>query len=134
MFFKLFTSRVKFPIFKLTIAMVKNNSTTLSTHIIFATTSSNFGVLICVVGFLDPFVDDPNSYTIFLPSSNSNGNPFVDFCLLGGACSYLGLNTSKVGCVATLSIYSLVACRPSYVYYCCCCKCCKCCGFVVVSI
>jgi len=53
-FFRLLTSRVKFPIFKLTIAMVWNNSTTLFAYITFATISSiTFGVLVCVVGFLD---------------------------------------------------------------------------------
>jgi hypothetical protein len=73
MFFKVFTSTVKFPIFKLTIAMVWNYSTILSTYITSTTTfSTNFGVFVCVVGFVDPSTNDPNSYTIFLPSSNSN--------------------------------------------------------------
>ncbi len=110
MFFKLFTFRVKFCIFKLTIAMVWNNSIALSTCIIFATTfSTNFGVLVYVIGFLNPFVDDPTSYTIILPNSNSNGNPFANFGILGGTCSFDGLNTSKACCVATLSIRDLIA-------------------------
>jgi len=92
-----------------------------------------------VVGFLDPFVNDPNSYTILLPNSNSNGNPFANSSLLSGTYSFASLNFSKASCVVTLSVYSsLVAYRPSYVYCCCCCKCCskfyKCCGLVMVSI
>jgi hypothetical protein len=64
----LFTSRIKFPIFKFTIAMVWNNSTTLSTYITSITTCSiDFGVLVCVVGFRNPSPNDPNSCTIFLP-------------------------------------------------------------------
>ncbi len=119
--------------------MVWNNPTILSTIITFvATSSTDFGVFVYVVGSLDSFTYDPNSFTILLPISNSNGNPFTYFSLLGGTCSFIGLNFSKVGCVATLFVYSLVACRPSYVYYCCyctcCCKCFKCFGHVVVSI
>jgi len=80
-----------------------------------------------------------NSYTILLFSSNSNGNPSTDFSRLGGTYSFTNLNSSNASCVATLSIYSSVACRPSYVcYYCCCYKCCykcwKCFGLVIVSI
>jgi hypothetical protein len=111
--------------------MVWNNSITLFAYITFVTTSSiDFGVLVCVLGFLDPFVNDPNSYTILFPSSNSNGSP-IDSNLLGGTCNFVGLNTSKVGCVATFFVYSSIACRPSCVYYCCYCKCC---GLAVVFI
>ncbi len=104
----------------------------------FVTTSStNFGVLVYVIGSLDPFINDPSSYTIFLPNSNSNGNPFADSSL-GGAYSFVGLNSSKVGCVTTFSIFSSIACIPSYVCYYCYCKCCskcyKCCELAMVSI
>ncbi len=120
LFFRVFTFRIKFPIFRVTIAMVWNNSTALSTFITFATTSStNFGVLVNVVRSLDPSIDDPSSYTILLPSWNSNGNPFADFGLLGGICRSIGLNSSKIGCVATFTIYNSIACRPSCVYYYC---------------
>jgi hypothetical protein len=139
LFFRLFTSKVKFPIFRFIIAMVWNNSTASFVYITSTTTSSTyFGVLVCVIGFLDPSIYDPNSYTIILPNSNSNGNPSIDFGLLGDTCSFASLNTSKAGCVATFSVSSLVACRPSCVYYGCCYKCCskcsKCCGLLMVSI
>ncbi len=128
----MFASRVKFPTFIFTIAMVWNNSTTLFACITYATISSiNFGVLIYVVGFLNPCTNDPISCTILSPNSNSNGNPSADYGLLGGTCIFDGLNTSKEGCVSTLSICNSVACRFSYVYCCCCCKCC---GLAMVSI
>jgi len=72
----------------------------------------DFGVLVCVVGSPDPSTNDPNSYTILLSSSNSNGNPFANFGLLGGICSSIRLNSSKASCVATLSIFSSIACIP----------------------
>jgi hypothetical protein len=126
--------------FKFTIAMVWNNSTALSAFITFTATSTiDFGVLVCVVGSLGPSTNEPSSYTIFLSSLNSNGNPFIDSGLLGSTYIFASLDSSKVSCVSTLSIFSLLACRPSCVYYCCCCykcccKCCKCFGLVVVSI
>ncbi len=47
LFFELFTSIIKFPIFKLTIAIIWNNSTTLFACITFlATSSKDFGVLV----------------------------------------------------------------------------------------
>ncbi len=102
------------------------------------TSSTYFGVLVCVIGFLDPSINDPSSRTILLPNSNSNWNPFIDFGLLGGTCSSAGLNSSKAGHVTTFSFCSLIACRPSCVYYWFCykcySKCCKCRGLVVVSI
>jgi hypothetical protein len=115
------------------IAMVWNNLATLSTFITSTTTSSiNFRVLVYVVGS-----PNPSSYTILFPNSNSNGNPSVDFGLLGGTYSCIHLNSSKVGCVATLSICSSVTCRPSCVCCCCykcCCQCCRCFKLVVVLI
>jgi len=96
--------------------MVWNNSIISFVFITYAGTSSiNFGVLVYVVGSPNPSTDDPNSYTILLPSSNSNGNPSINSGLLGGTYSSIGLNFSKVGCVAILSICNLVAYRPSYV-------------------
>ncbi len=85
---------------------------------------------------MDPSTNDPNSCTILLPNSNLNGNPSTNFGLLGGTCSFNGLNFSKAGCVATLFIYNLVAYKPSCVFYCCkcCSKCQKCCGLAMVSI
>jgi len=116
--------------------MLYNNSVALSTFITFVATSSiDFCVLVCVVRSLDPSTNDPSSYTILLPNSNSNGNPSGDFGLLGGTCSSTCLNSSKAGCVTILSIYNSVTCRPSCVFYCCyckcCCKCTKCFGLVV---
>jgi hypothetical protein len=46
------------------------------------------------------------SCTNLLPSSNSNGNPFVNLGLLPGTCIYNGLNIAKEGCVSTLSMCS----------------------------
>jgi hypothetical protein len=117
--------------------MVWNNSIALSAFVTSATTSStNFGVLVCVIGFPYPYVDDPSSYTIILP--NSNGSRFANSSLLSGTYNYASLNSSKTCCVTTLSICSAVACRPScvYYYYCykCYCKCWKCFRLVVVSI
>ncbi len=111
----------------------------LSTFTTFVATSyTYFGVLVYVIRSLDCSIDDLSFYTILLPSSNPNGNLFADFGLLGGTCSLASLNSSKAGCVTILIVYSLVACRPSCVYYCCycncCSKCCKCCGLVIVSI
>jgi hypothetical protein len=84
-----------------------------------------------MVGFIDFFVDDPSSWTILLPSLNSNGNPFVDSNLLGGTCSFVGLKFSIASCVTTLFICSSVGYKLSCVcYY----RCCKCYGLVVVSI
>jgi hypothetical protein len=101
-----------------------NNSTRLFAFISFASTSStNFGVLVYVIGSIDPFANDP--------SSNSNGNPFVDSSLLSGTFSSAGLDSSKAGCLATLSICSSICCRPLCVYYC---YYYKCCGLAVVSI
>ncbi len=97
--------------------MVWNNSTALLAFITFVATSSiDFGVLICIIRSLDPFADDPSSCTILFPISNSNGDPFVDYGLLGGTCGSTGLNSSKTNCVATFSVYNLVTYRPSYVY------------------
>ncbi len=119
--------------------MVWNNLVALFTFITFATTSStDFGVLVYVVGTLNPSTNDPSSYTILLLSSNSNGNPFTDSGLLGGTYSFAGLNSSKACCVTTLFVYSSVVYKPSCVYCCCCykccCKCCKCFRLVMVSI
>jgi hypothetical protein len=124
LFFRMFTYKIKFPIFKLTIATVWNNSATLFAFITFvATFSTNFGVLVYVVGSLDPFVDDPSSCAILFPISNSNGNPSTNSGLLGGTWSSVSLgfnfsNFSKASYVATLYVYSLITCRPSYFCYC----------------
>jgi len=139
LFFKVFTCKLKFPIFRFIIAMVWNNLVALSTFIIFVATSSiDFGVLVYVVWSPYPSTNDPRSYTILLPISNSNGNPFVDSGLLGGTYSFTSLNFSKAGCMEIFSVCSSVACRPFYVCYCCCCKCCCKCwkyfGFAMVSI
>jgi hypothetical protein len=115
--------------------MVWNNSIILFAFIFSTTTSStNFSVLVSVVGSLDPSTYDPYSYTIIIPNWNSNGNPSIDFGILGGIYSSIGLNSLKANCVTTFSIYSSVAC-VCYCCYCkCCSKCCKCCGLTVVSI
>ncbi len=135
LFFKVFTLRVKFPIFRFKIAMVWNNLVALFAFITSTSTSSiDFGVLIYVVGSPYPFANDPSSYTILLPNSNSNGNPFTIFCLLGGTCSSVGLNSSKASCVTMLLACSLITYWPSCVYYCCCCKCWKCFGLTIISI
>jgi hypothetical protein len=118
--------------------MVWNNLVALFAFITFATTSSiDFGVLVYVVGSLDPSRIDPNSCIILLPNSNSNGNPSTNYGLLGGTCNSISLNFSKAGCVAIFSVCNLLACRPSCV--CCCsykcyCKIWKCFGLIVVSI
>jgi hypothetical protein len=66
--FRMFTFRVKFSIFRLTIAMVLNNLATVFTFIIYIIKSStNFGVLVFVVGYLDPTTNDCNSCIILLP-------------------------------------------------------------------
>ncbi len=72
-------------------------------------------VLIHVIRSLNPSTNDPSSCTILLPNSNSTRNPYADFGLLDGIYSSASLNSSKAGCVATLSICSLVTCKPSYV-------------------
>jgi hypothetical protein len=76
-----------------------------------------------------------------LPNSNSNRNPSTRISLLLGTYISNGLNIAKEGYVFTLSIYSLISCRPSYAYCCCfccyckwCCKWWKCYRLVVVSI
>jgi hypothetical protein len=75
LFFKLLTSKFKFPIFRLTIAIVWKNSTTFYACITsIITFPTNFGVFVYVVGFLDPFANDRISCTNLLPNSNSNGN------------------------------------------------------------
>ncbi len=66
-----------------------------------------------MVGSLDPSTNDPNSCTIILPSSNSNGIPFANFGILGVTYSFIGLNSSKASYVASLSVYSSMAYRPS---------------------
>jgi hypothetical protein len=56
--------------------MVSNNSIALSTFITFAATSSiDFGVLVCVVGSPNPSTNDPRSYTIFSPIQIQMGIP-----------------------------------------------------------
>jgi hypothetical protein len=119
--------------------MVWNNLIALFAFITFAATSStNFGVFVYVIKALGPYANDPSSHTILFPNSNSNGNPFADFGLLGGTYSFASLNSSKARCVTILSIYSSVAYTLSCVYYCYCCKCCckcwKCFELVMVSI
>jgi hypothetical protein len=101
--------------------MVWNNLAALFAYITSTTTSStNFGVLICVVGFLDPSANDPICYINIFPNSNLNGCPSANPSLLAGICSSCGLNIIKGGCVSNLFVYSLVACRPLCVYYYCC--------------
>ncbi len=84
------------------------------------TSSTNFGVLVYVIKFLDPFVNDPIFCTNMFPSSNSNGNPFAYLSLLIRTCSFDGLNSTKEGFVSTFSICNLIAFIPSCVYYYCC--------------
>jgi hypothetical protein len=97
--------------------MAWNNLAILSTCITSVTTSStDFGVLVYIIGFLDPSIDDPISYTNLFAISNSNGNPSVDSGLLISTCSSNGLNISKKGCGSTPFICNLVACRPYCVY------------------
>ncbi len=85
--------------------------------------SINFSVLVYVIKFLDPSVDDPISCTILLLNSNSNGNPFADSSLLIGTYSSNGLKTSKEGYGSTPFVYNPVAYRPSCVCFCCWYKC-----------
>ncbi len=146
LFFKLLTSKFKFPIFKFTIAMVWNNSTTSSICITSVATSSiDFGVLIYVVRFLDLSTKDPNSYTNIFPNPNSNDFPSTNPGLLTSTYSFGGLNIATWVCVPILSVYSQVVFRPPCVYCCCCCyscsycckcscKCSKCCGLSWLSI
>jgi hypothetical protein len=102
--------------------MVRNNLIVLYAYMTSIVTSSiDFGVLIYVIGFLDPYVNDPISYTNLLPSPNSNGCPFTNLGLLTSTCSSCGLSTTKEGYVSTFSIRSLIACKP----YCVCCCYCK---------
>jgi hypothetical protein len=68
------------------------------------------------------------------PSSNSNGNFFVDLGLLISTCSSNDLNTSKEGRGSNPSICNPIAYRPFCVCYYCCYKCWKCCGLPMVSI
>ncbi len=130
LFFRTFTSKFKFPIFKFTIVMVWNNSVTLSICITFVDNSSiDFGVLICVIGFLNPFAKDPSLCTNILPSPNSNVYPSENPFLLIGTYNFGGMNITKGGCVSILIICSPLAYRP-----CVCCWCCKCCGLPWLSI
>jgi hypothetical protein len=123
--------QIQIPHIRFTISMVWKNLTVLSTCITYATTiSTDFGVLVCVIRFLDLSTKDPSSYTNLLPNPNSNGCPYANLSLLAGTYSSSGFNTIKGVCVSILSVNSLVACRPPYVYYCCC----KCCGLLMVSI
>jgi len=118
LFFKLLISRSKFSMFKLIIAMVWNNSTILLAFITsIATSSTNLGVLVCVVGFLDPSLEDPNSYIILFPSPNSNGCPFADLGLLVGTCISSGLNIAKGGSIPVISFYNSLAYRRPCVCY-----------------
>jgi hypothetical protein len=76
---------------------------------------------------LDPFAEDPNSYTNLLPNPNSNDFHFVDPSLID-TCSSGGLNIVTRICVPTFSVYILLAYRPTCVYCCCSyCWCYKCC-------
>jgi hypothetical protein len=132
LFFKLLTSTFKFPIFKLTIAIVWNNLVPFYAYITFVATSSiDFGVLVYVVGFSDLSIDCASiSWTNLLPNSNSNGNPFVDPGLLFSTCISNGPNTIKESYVSTFSVCSPIACKLSCVCYCYYCYyykwCCKC--------
>jgi hypothetical protein len=74
--------------------------------------STDFCIFIYVIKSPNPSTDNPNSCTILLPNSNSIRNPSTYFGLLGGTCSCIGLNSSKAGYVAILSIYCLVTRRP----------------------
>jgi len=96
LFFRLLTSIFKFLIFKLTIAIIWNNSIAFCVCINSrATSSTNFGVLICVEGFLDLYVDDPIFCTNMLPNSNSNGNPSINLGLVTNTYNSDGLNSTK---------------------------------------
>jgi len=126
LFFRLLTSKFKFPIFKLIIAIVLNNFVALSICITFATTSStNFSVLFYVVGFLDPSTEVLDSCINLLPDPNSNDYPSIDLNLLIGTYGSGGLNTTTRVCVPTFSICILVSYRPAYVCCYCCYKCCE---------
>jgi hypothetical protein len=46
----------------------------------------------------------PSLTPIYLPFQIQNGNPFADFGLLNGTCSFDGLNISKEGYGSTPSI------------------------------
>jgi hypothetical protein len=115
--------------------MVLNNSTTLSTCITFvATLSIDFGVLVYVVGFWDPYVEGPSSCTNILPNPKSNVCPSIDLGLLISTCNFGGLNITKGGCVSILFVCSPLACKPFCVCCCCCYYYCKCCGLSWLSI
>jgi hypothetical protein len=77
----------------------------------------DFGVLVYVIGFLDPFTNDPLLCINLLPNPNSNGCPFIDHGLLIGTCSFCGLNIAKGGYVSTLFICNLVSYRPPCCLY-----------------
>jgi hypothetical protein len=108
--------------------MARNNSIALLACITsVATSSTNFGVTVYVVGFLDPFVKDPSSCTNLLRNPNSNGYPSTDRCLLTGTYSFGDLNSPKEVYVSTFFVLNLAACKPPCVYCCYCCKrYCKC--------
>jgi hypothetical protein len=131
--FRLFISIFKFPVLRFTIAIVWNNSIAFYVFITRTTTSStDFGVLVYVIGYLNPFTNVPISYTNLLRNSNSNANPFIDPSILTSIYIFNGPIIAKEGYVSTLFVYSLVY-WPSFI--CCCCKCYyKCCGLPMVSI
>jgi hypothetical protein len=79
--------------------MVWNNVATLFASITsVATSSTKSGILVCVVGSLDPSTNDPNSYTILLPNINSNEIFFADSGLLGGTYGSASLTRPQVPC------------------------------------
>ncbi len=82
---------------------------------------------------MDPSANDPISCTN-LPSSNSNGNLFIDLGLLIGTYNFNCLNISNKGRGSNPSVCSPIACRPFCVYCCYCCKYLKCCGLPMVFV
>jgi hypothetical protein len=126
LFFKLLTSKFKFPIFRFIIVVVWNTLVAFYICITSAATSStDFGILVYVIRYSDPSTNVAISYINLLPNSNSNGNPFTNLGILTDTYIFNGPTTTKEGYISTLFICNLI-CRPSYV--CCCwCKCyCKC--------
>jgi hypothetical protein len=98
-----------------------------------ATSPTDLSVLVYIVEFLDPYLENPSSYIILFPSPNSNGCPSTNLGLLVGTYISSGLNTIKRGFVLILSFNNSLACGPPYCCYCCFCYY-KFCGLPLLSI
>jgi hypothetical protein len=128
LFFRLLTSIFKFPIFRLTIAIIWNNSIPFVFALLLHLPPPQTCLCHRIFG---SFFKQSHLLHQFSPQLKFKWKSLCKSWFTNYTYSSNSLNSTKEGFVCTFFVCSPITCKPSCVCYCCCYKCCE---LLVVSI